>query len=114
VLIEGRDDGSIRLMATDLDLRVERKRPGQRNQAGATTVSAHTLFDMFASFRKAAGRTFGGERQDAVNAGRSPSSLSTLPRDDFPVIAEGDLPSRFELPATTLRQIIDKTVSRSR
>ena len=44
-----------------------------------------------------------------VNAGRARFTLSTLPRDDFPVIAEGDLPTQFELPAATLRQIIDKT-----
>ena len=44
-----------------------------------------------------------------VVAGRSRFNLSTLPRDDFPVIAEGELPTRFELPAQTLRQIIDKT-----
>jgi DNA polymerase-3 subunit beta len=44
-----------------------------------------------------------------VNAGRARFNLATLPRDDFPVIAEGDLPTQFELPAATLRQIIDKT-----
>ena len=44
-----------------------------------------------------------------LNAGRFRFNLSTLPRDDFPVIAEGELPTRFELPAATLRQIIDKT-----
>ena len=32
-----------------------------------------------------------------------------MPRDDFPVIAEGELPTRFELPAATLKQIVDKT-----
>jgi len=44
-----------------------------------------------------------------VVAARSRYSLNTLPRDDFPMIAEGDLPTRFELPAAALRQIIDKT-----
>jgi DNA polymerase-3 subunit beta len=44
-----------------------------------------------------------------VNAGRARFNLSTLPRDDFPVIAEGELPHAFELPAAMLRQIIDKT-----
>ena len=44
-----------------------------------------------------------------VVAGRARFNLSTLPRDDFPVIAEGELPTRFELPAQTLRQIVDKT-----
>src|SRR5574339_44729 len=76
VLIEARDDGSLRLMATDLDLQVE--------------LSA-------------------SEGKMQVVAGRARFNLSTLPRDDFPVIAEGELPTRFELPAQTLRQIIDKT-----
>jgi DNA polymerase III subunit beta len=44
-----------------------------------------------------------------VVAGRARFNLQTLPRDDFPVIAEGELPTQFELPAATLRQIIDKT-----
>jgi DNA polymerase-3 subunit beta len=44
-----------------------------------------------------------------VNAGRARFNLSTLPRDDFPVIAEGELPTKFELPSETLKQIIDKT-----
>jgi len=44
-----------------------------------------------------------------VVAGRARFNLSTLPRDDFPVIAEGELPTRFELPAATLRQVIEKT-----
>jgi DNA polymerase-3 subunit beta len=44
-----------------------------------------------------------------VKAGRSNFNLPTLPRDDFPVIAEGDLPTSFELPVAELIQIIDKT-----
>src|SRR6476659_10038744 len=100
VLMEARDDGSLRLMATDLDLQVDESVPANVTQAGATTVSAHTLFDIVRKLPE-------GRMQ--VNAGRSRFSLSTLPRDDFPVIAEGELPTRFELPAATLRQIIEKT-----
>jgi DNA polymerase III subunit beta len=44
-----------------------------------------------------------------VIGGRARFNLATLPRDDFPVIAEGELPTNFTLPAATLRQIIDKT-----
>ena len=44
-----------------------------------------------------------------MSAGRYKSNLATLPRDDFPVIAESDLPTRFSLPAETLKQIINKT-----
>ena len=44
-----------------------------------------------------------------IKAGRSRFQLPTLPRDDFPTIVEGDLPSSFELPARTLAELIDRT-----
>src|SRR5881275_3060458 len=46
VLIEAREDGSIRLMATDLDLQVDESVPANVAQPGATTISAHTFFDI--------------------------------------------------------------------
>jgi len=45
----------------------------------------------------------------AVKAGRSRFQLPTLPRDDFPVIVEGDLPTSFELPARVLAELVDRT-----
>ena len=44
-----------------------------------------------------------------VKAGRADFKLPTLPRDDFPVIVEGDLPTSFELPARMLAELIDRT-----
>jgi len=110
VLIEAREDGSIRLMATDLDLQVDESVPANVSQPGATTVSAHTLFDIVRKLPDGSQvELTAAEGKMQVVAGRSRFNLSTLPRDDFPVIAEGDLPTRFELPAATLRQIIEKT-----
>src|ERR1700740_2509331 len=110
VLIEAREDGSIRLMATDLDLQVDESVPANVSQPGATTLSAHTLFDIVRKLPEGSQvELSASEGKMQVNAGRSRFSLSTLPRDDFPVIAEGELPTRFELPAATLRQIIEKT-----
>ena len=110
VLIEAREDGSIRLMATDLDLQVDESVPAQVTQAGATTVSAHTFFDIVRKLPEGSQvELSASEGKMQVVAGRARFNLSTLPRDDFPVIAEGELPTRFELPAATLRQIIDKT-----
>ncbi len=110
VLLEARDDGSIRLMATDLDLQVDESVPANVDQAGATTVSAHTLFDIVRKLPEGSQvEIAASEGKMQVLAGRARFNLSTLPRDDFPVIAEGELPTRFELPAATLRQIIDKT-----
>jgi DNA polymerase-3 subunit beta len=110
VLMDAREDGSIRLMATDLDLQVDESVPATVTQGGATTVSAHTLFDIVRKLPDGSQvELTAAEGKMQVVAGRSRFNLSTLPRDDFPVIAEGELPTRFELPAATLREIIEKT-----
>ena len=110
VLIDASADGSIRLMATDLDLQVDESIQATVTTPGATTVSAHTLFDIVRKLPEGSQVELNAaEGKMQLSAGRARFNLSTLPRDDFPVIAEGDLPTRFELPAATLRQIIDKT-----
>ena len=110
VLIEAREDGALRLMATDLDLQVDESVAAQVAQAGATTVPAHTFFDIVRKLPEGSQvELAASDGKMQVVAGRARFNLSTLPRDDFPVIAEGELPTRFELPAATLRQIIDKT-----
>jgi DNA polymerase-3 subunit beta len=110
VLLEASEDGNLRLMATDLDLQINEMVQANVSQPGATTVSAHTLFDIARKLPEGSQvelHAANGKMQ--VNAGRARFNLATLPRDDFPVIAEGELPTAFELPAATLRQIIDKT-----
>ena len=110
VLIEASLEGSIRLMATDLDLQIDETVPAAVDQAGAITVPAHTLFDIARKLPEGAQvELAAAEGKIKINAGRAKFELGTLPRDDFPVIAEGELPTVFELPAETLKQIIDKT-----
>ena len=109
VLIEASADGAIRLMATDLDLQINETVQAQVETAGATTVSAHTLFDIARKLPEGSQVSLhAADGKMAIVAGRYSSSLPTLPRDDFPVIAEGELPTQFELPAATLKEIIDK------
>ncbi len=110
VLIEAQPSGALRLMATDLDLQIDETIPAAVDQPGATTLSAHTLFDIVRKLPEGSQvELSAAEGRITVNAGRAKFTLSTLPRDDFPVIAEGELPTTFELPAETLKQIIDKT-----
>ncbi|MBN2972650.1 DNA polymerase III subunit beta [Roseomonas aeriglobus] len=110
VLIDATGEGAIRLMATDLDLQVDETVPAAVDQPGTTTVSAHTLFDIARKLPEGSQvELTAAEGRLQIRAGRYNSSLPTLPRDDFPVIAEGELPTTFELPAETLKQIIDKT-----
>ena len=110
VLIEAQASGAMRLMATDLDLQIDETIPAAVDQPGAITVSAHTLFDIVRKLPEGAQvELSAAEGRIHVTAGRAKVSLATLPRDDFPVIAEGELPTTFELSAEILKQIIDKT-----
>ncbi|MGN6124017.1 MAG: DNA polymerase III subunit beta [Sphingomonas oligoaromativorans] len=110
VLIEAAAEGGLKLMATDLDLQIVETVDAAVDTAGATTVSAHTLFDIVRKLPEGSQvQLSASEGKMLVTAGRARFNLATLPRDDFPVIAEGDLPTKFDLPAATLRQIIDKT-----
>ncbi|MCD2323182.1 DNA polymerase III subunit beta [Sphingomonas sp. IC-56] len=110
VLIEAQPNGALRLMATDLDLQIDETIPATVDQPGAITVSAHTLFDIARKLPEGSQvELSAAEGRITINAGRAKFTLATLPRDDFPMIAEGELPTTFELPAETLKQIIDKT-----
>lgn len=110
VLVEAQASGAMRLMATDLDLQIDETIAAQVEQPGATTISAHTLFDIVRKLPEGSQvELTAAEGRIQVVAGRARFTLATLPRDDFPVIAEGELPTTFELPAETLKQIIDKT-----
>lgn len=109
VLIEARNDG-LRLMATDLDLQVVETIPAVIDINGATTVGAHTLFDIVRKLSEGSQveLAVAGDKMTVV-ANRSRFSLATLKRDDFPVIAETELPTVFSLPAKDLRELIDST-----
>ncbi|HUD28330.1 MAG TPA: DNA polymerase III subunit beta, partial [Novosphingobium sp.] len=111
VLIEAAAGGSLRIMATDLDLQVvESLGAVSVEQAGAITVSAHLLFDIARKLPEGSQVSLdAADNRMVVKAGRSRFQLPTLPRDDFPMIAEGELPTSFEIPAATLAQLIDRT-----
>ncbi|MBY6013921.1 DNA polymerase III subunit beta [Qipengyuania gaetbuli] len=110
VLIEAEGNG-LKVMATDLDLQVvEHMDAASVESSGAITVSAHLLFDIARKLPEGSQVSLEtAENRMAIKAGRSRFSLPTLPRDDFPVIVEGDLPTSFELPAKTLAEMIDRT-----
>lgn len=110
VLIEATAEGTLRLMATDLDLQIVEVVAAAIDQPGAITVSAHTLFDIARKLPEGSQvQLSAADGKMLVVAGRARFNLQTLPKDDFPMIAEGELPTKFELPAETLKQLIDKT-----
>jgi len=111
ILIDASDGGSVKVMATDLDLQVVETMSAASVEApGAITVSAHLLFDIARKLPDGSQVSLEtAENRMEIRAGRSRFKLPTLPRDDFPVIVEGDLPTSFELPARQLAELIDRT-----
>ena len=111
VLIKA-EDGQLSLTATDLDIEVVEAIDADVAQPGATTASAHTLYDIVRKLPEGAQvelSTGADEGRLQLTAGRSRFALQSLPQEDFPVMAAGSLPHRFELPAEAMRRLIDKT-----
>ncbi len=110
VLIEAIGDSLIRIMATDLDMQIVETVEAKVESPGATTVSAHLLFEIARKLPEGSEVALAAaDGEMVVRAGRYQSKLKTLPRDDFPVIAEGELPTSFELDAKDIMRIIEKT-----
>ncbi|MCB1489600.1 MAG: DNA polymerase III subunit beta [Bauldia sp.] len=104
-------DGGLTLKATDLDLEVTETVPAEVGQGGATTVPAHILYDIVRKLPDGAEvslDTGDGSRLE-VKAGRSRFALQVLPEADFPDLTAGDFPTRFTLPASLMKMLIDRT-----
>ena len=106
------EGGKLALTATDMDVAFVETVPAEVAKAGSTTVQAHTLYEIVRKLPE--GSQVGlewdsGKGQVALRAGRSTFALAALPADDFPKMAAGELPHKFELGADALRQLIDKT-----
>lgn len=104
------DEGRLRLTATDLDLAIVEEVPANVDEAGGTTVPAHTMHDIVRKLPAGAeiALSLAGERL-ILTAGRARFQLACLPREDFPTMATGDLPYRFDLAASALKHLIDRT-----
>src|SRR6478609_2699222 len=77
VLIEAQAGGTIRLMATDLDLQIDETIPAAVDQPGAITVSAHTLFDIARKLPEGSQvELAAAEGRITVNAGRGKFTLA--------------------------------------
>ncbi len=105
------DGGQLTLKATDLDLEVTETVAAEVGQAGGTTVPAHILHDIVRKLPDGAEVSLdtGDGSQLAIKSGRSRFTLQVLPESDFPDLTTGDFPTRFTLPASALKKLIDRT-----
>jgi len=98
--------------ATDLEREVIEDAPASVETPGTVTVPAHMLHDIVRKLPDGAQIEVerDAEKQRlAIRAGQSRFALQTLAPDDFPDLAIGDLPHRFEMSSAELKRLIDKT-----
>ncbi|MCK5575589.1 MAG: DNA polymerase III subunit beta [Sphingomonadales bacterium] len=110
VMLEA-DGNSLALTATDLDLAIIENTEASVGEAGSTTVPAHTLFDIVRKLPDGADieLSMEGAQRVVLRSGRSEFALACLPKDDFPVMSDDQLPHRFPLAAEELKRLIDKS-----
>ena len=105
-------DGQLSLNATDMDIEIVETVDADVAAPGSTTAPAHTMFDIVRKLPEGAqielGCT-GDDGQLTLASGRSRFSLTCLPTEDFPVMADGDMPHSFSVSAGDLRTLIDRT-----
>lgn len=103
---------TLHLTATDMDIAVGERTPASVSEPGQTTVPAHTFYDIVRKLPDGAQvelTRMADSGKMVIRAGQSRFSLATLPVDEFPVMAEGELPHRFTISAAECAALIDKT-----
>ncbi len=103
---------SLFLRATDLDLEVTETLAADVAQSGATTLPAHTLYEIVRKLPDGAQVSLeltGDAGQLLLRSGRSRFMLQCLPEADFPDLTAGDLSHKFTLSSADLKKLIEKT-----
>ena len=111
VLLNASGSG-LQLKATDLDLEVTETVPADVGQPGATTLPAHTLYEIVRKLPDGAQVSLesGDDNgQLTLRSGRSRFNLQSLPESDFPDLAAGELSHAFKLAAIELKRLLDRT-----
>ncbi|WP_119679859.1 DNA polymerase III subunit beta [Indioceanicola profundi] len=104
------ENGELSLTATDMDLEIVESVPADISRPGSATAPAHTLYDI-------ARKLPDGSQVEldatgdllTLRSGRSQFKLGTLPVEDYPQMAGGDLGHRFQLTASELKMLVDRT-----
>ena len=104
------DKDSISLTATDLEIELVTTLNIVADETGETTVPARKLLDICKALPDESSISISLDSNKAtIKSGRSRFSLSTLPAEDFPALESINTVAEFELPQSTLKELIDKT-----
>src|SRR3981189_25687 len=104
------ENARLSLKATDLDLEVTETLPAETATAGSTTVPAHMFYDIVRKLPDGSQIVLEGDGDRsmlAIRAGRSRFTLQTLPENDFPDLAAGEMTHSFALTAADMQRRIE-------
>ena len=99
VRLDASEDEKMHLTATDMDLAVIEATPASVTQPGATTTSAHMLYDIVRKLAEGSQieiTLIEDSGKLEIRSGRSRFTLACLPEEDFPVMAEGEFARRSD------------------
>jgi DNA polymerase-3 subunit beta len=106
------EGANLDMKATDLDLEITEATPALVEQAGATTVPAHLLYEIVRKLSDGSEVLLATNPDGSsmtVQSGRSKFSLQCLPETDFPDLTAGTFTHTFKLKASDLKMLIDRT-----
>ena len=106
------NEASLEMKATDLDLEITEATAAMVEQAGATTVPAHLLYDIVRKLPDGAEvllSTDADGKTMTVASGRSNFSLQCLSEADFPDLPAGAFNNTFRIASTDIKMLIDRT-----
>ncbi len=111
MLIEA-DGETARFRATDTQTELEATLPAQVDRPGGTTVSAAILNDLARRLPEGMQVVFdfhAGKEKLQVIASTTDGSLLTLPKEDFPRMAEDTFETTFQIDGSVLRRLFNKS-----
>ena len=109
VLIQA-EDGSVELLATDLEVGLRSHCPASISQKGSLTLPAKKLYEIVRALPETDIRiTESSKGGVKVAADRFDSRMQTLPREDFPTLPEAGGAFSAVLKRAVLREMVTKT-----
>ena len=111
VLIEARD-GQVHLRTTDLDIEVLDKVNAMVEVPGSLTVGANTFHDIVKKLPDGSQIQLIGDTSSnklEILASRSRFFLSTLPKEDFPIMASEEYEAEFLASAKIVKRLFEKS-----
>lgn len=111
LLLDG-EGGTLTLTATDLDLEITEDIAAVIERPGRLALQAHTLHDIVRKFRDGAQVKIEADDDNTsvtISSGHAKFQLQTLSADDFPRLEADEFSTRFEIKASLIKLLLEKT-----